>query len=257
VSERWLAAGRCPVLQAGPVDSLGEVVSRLGEIGESVTAVAPECGIARFTELYLTITSRIQEHVRTGGFFADGAYLARLDVVFANRYFAALRAWAGGDAAPGCWRLLFDLPGGGEITAAQLAAGGVNAHINLDLAVAVVDTGRELGDAELAAGHRHDDYTKVNDVFAEEMGTLLDRFVDDPAPDGPGSGPCGPAVRGDHPLVGRLVTAVVAVARRHAWEDAAALWPLPRRSEAWAAREAHMDAIACWFGRRLLADLPG
>jgi hypothetical protein len=54
-----------------------------------------------------------------------------------------------------------------------------------------------------------------------------------------------------------LITAVVAVARRHAWEDAEALWPLPRRSEGWAAREAHMDAVAGWFGRRLLADLPG
>jgi hypothetical protein len=242
------------VLRAGPIGSLAAVVSRLAEISESVAAVAPESGVARFTDLYLTITSRIQEHVRTGGFFADGAYLARLDVVFANRYFDALRAWAAGDVAPGCWRLLFDRPAGGEITAAQLAAGGVNAHINLDLAVAVVDTGRELGDADLTAGHRHDDYTKVNDVFAEEMGTLLDRFVDD-APDGPG--PALLAGRGDHRLLGPLVTAVVAVARRHAWEDAEALWPLPRHSEAWTARETHMDAIACWFGRRLLTDLPG
>jgi len=245
---------RCPVLRAGPVDSLAEVVSRLAEIRESVAAVAPESGVARFTDLYLTITGRIREHVRTGGFFADGAYLARLDVVFANRYFDALRAWAAGDPSPRCWRLLFDLPGGHEITAAQLAAAGVNAHINLDLAVAVVDTGRELGDADLAAAHRHDDYTKVNDVFAEEMQTLLDRFLDAPAD---GRRPDGPAAGGDHSLLGRLATAVVAVARRHAWEDAEALWPLARHSEAWAAREAHMDAIACWFGRRLLTDLPG
>jgi hypothetical protein len=238
------ALGRCPVLRAGPVGSLDEVVSRLAEIDDAVAAVAPECGVGRFTGVYLTITSRIREHIRTGGFFTDGAYLARLDVVFANRYFDALRAWAGGDAAPECWRLLFDRPGGGEITAVQLAAGGVNAHINLDLAVAVVETGREFGDADLAAPHRHDDYTKVNDVFAEQMDGLLDGLVADP-----------PGVA--HPVLGRLVTAVVAVARRHAWEDAEALWPLPRRSEAWAAREARMDAVACWFGRRLLADLPG
>ncbi|HZQ78680.1 MAG TPA: DUF5995 family protein [Acidimicrobiia bacterium] len=245
---------RCPVLREGPVESLAEVVSRLTEIRDSVAAVAPESGVARFSDLYLTITSRIQEHVRTGGFFADNAYLARLDVVFANRYFDALRAWAAGDGGPRCWRLLFDLPGGHEITAAQLAAGGVNAHINLDLAVAVVDTGRELGDAALAAPHRHDDYTKVNDIFAEEMDTLLDRFVDAPAD---GRRPAGPADGADHPLLGRLATAVVAVARRHAWEDAEALWPLGRHSEAWMVREAHMDAIACWFGRRLLTDLPG
>lgn len=244
------AVRRCPVLRAGPVASLTEVVSRLTEIRDSVAAVAPECGVARFSDLYLTITGRIRDHVRTGGFFADDRYLARLDVVFANRYFDALRAWAGpaGNAAgavPACWRLLFESPDDGEITAFQLAAAGVNAHINLDLAVAVVDTGREVGDADLGAGGRHDDYLKVNDVFAEEMGTLLDRFVDDP-PGRPG-----------HPVLGRLITAVVAVARRHAWEDAEALWPVPRRSEAWTAREARMDAVACWFGRRVLADLPG
>ena len=247
------AVRRCPVLRAAPVGSLPEVVSRLGEIRDSVAAVAPECGVARFSHLYLTITGRIRDHVGTGAFFDDDRYLARLDVVFANRYFDALRAWAGpaGDVAaagglvPDCWRLLFDAPDDGEITAFQLAAAGVNAHINLDLAVAVVETGREFGDAELGAGRRHDDYLKVNDVFAEEMGTLLDRLVDDP----PG--------RAGHPVLGRLITAVVAVARRHAWEDAEALWPIPRSSEAWTAREFRMDAVACWFGRRILADLPG
>jgi len=246
------AVRRCPVLRAAPAGNLTDVVSRLHEIRDSVAAVAPECGVARFSDLYLTITGRIRDHVGTGGFFADDRYLARLDVVFANRYLDALRAWAGpaGDAAgdgpvPECWRLLFDAPDDGEITAFQLAAAGVNAHINFDLAVAVVDTGREFGDADLGTGRRHDDYLKVNDVFAEEMGTLLDRLVDDP----PG--------RAGHPVLGRLITAVVAVARRHAWEDAEAMWPVPRPSEAWKAREARMDAVACWFGRRVLADLPG
>jgi hypothetical protein len=250
------AARRCPVLRAGPVASLDEVVSRLGEIRASVGAVAPECGVARFSDVYLTITGRIRDHIRTGGFFADDAYLARLDVVFANRYFDALRAWAGqaaGEAAgpgvPACWRLVFDAPDDGRFTALQLAAAGVNAHINLDLGVALVDTGRNGGDVELAGGGRRDDYTKVNDVFAERMDALLDGLVDE--------APSGPAAPIDHPLLGRLITAVVAVARRHAWEDAEALWPLPRPSGAWAAREARMDAVAGWFGRRLLADLPG
>ncbi|HYT38928.1 MAG TPA: DUF5995 family protein, partial [Acidimicrobiia bacterium] len=177
-------------------------------------------------------------------------YLARLDVAFANRYLAALRAWSGGGAPPEVWRMLFDLSAGREITAVQLAGAGVNAHINLDLAVAVVDTGREMGDATLDTASRRADYDKVNDVFAEEMDTLLRRFVEHRAAGG-----------GEETVhqsaVARLLTAVVAVARRHAWEDAEELWPLPRRSDAWKAREAHMDAVACWLGRRLLVDLPG
>jgi hypothetical protein len=54
-----------------------------------------------------------------------------------------------------------------------------------------------------------------------------------------------------------MLTAVVAIARRHAWEDAEELWPMPRHSEDWTAKEHHMDAVACWLGQRLLVDLPG
>jgi len=239
----------CPVLRAGPVAGLGDVDDRLTEIRDATVRVAPGCGIAEFSDVYLTITRSIQLHIRTGGFFADDGYLARLDVVFANRYFDALRAWAGGGAPPECWRLLFDLPAGGEVSGLQLAGGGVNAHINLDLAVAVVDTGRELGDADLDTGRRHGDYTNINDIFAEQMDTLLRRLVE-------------PRTGRDEPpehlsLLGRMMTGIIAIARRHAWDDAVTLWPLPRRSDGWTAKEHHMDAVACWFGRRLLVDLPG
>src|SRR5204863_5258415 len=115
-------------------------------------------------------------------------------------------------ATPEVWRMLFDLPAGREITAVQLAGAGVNAHINLDLAVAVVDTGRAMGDPALDTGSRRSDYTKVNDVFAEEMDVLLGEFVDHRA--------AGGQTAVHQSAVGRLLTAVVAVARRHAWEDA-------------------------------------
>jgi len=237
------------VLRAGPVTGLAGAVERLGEIRDSTAQAAPECGIAQFSDLYLTITASIQAHIRAGDLFADNDYLARLDVAFANRYFDALRAWAGGRPAPECWTLIFDLTDDGETTAVQLAAGGVNAHINLDLAVAVVDTGREFGDADLAAGTRRADYGKVNDVFAEQMDTLLRRLIEHRA---------GRGERIDHlSLLGRMMTGVVAIARRHAWEDAESLWPLPRRSEDWKAREHQMDALACWLGRRLIVDFPG
>src|SRR3954447_5668350 len=132
----------CPVLRAGPVDSVAEVIGRLTEIRDGTKKLAPACGITQFSDLYLTITRTIAVHINRGDFFADNEYLGHLDVAFANRYFDALRAWARGRTPPACWRLLLDLPDNGQVTAIQLAAGGVNAHINLDLAVATVDTGR-------------------------------------------------------------------------------------------------------------------
>jgi hypothetical protein len=239
----------CRALRADAVTTVAEVIDRLTEIRDGTGTVAPACGITHFSDLYLTITGCVADHIRSGTFFADDEYLARLDVVFANRYFDALRAWAGGGAAPESWTALFDVPDDGEVTAVQLAGAGVNAHINLDLAVAVVDAGRQMGDADLGTGSRKADYAKVNDVFAGQMDTLLRRLVEHRAARGEGT---------EHlSFFGRMMTGVVAIARRHAWEDAEDLWPLPAGSEERVAKEHAMDAVACWLGRRLLADLPG
>ena len=237
----------CSVLQAGAVGTVAEVIERLREIRDGTAGIAPGCGIAHFSDLYLSVTRTIDSHIRSKGFFADDEYLARLDVGFANRYFDALRAWAGGGTPPGCWKLLFDLPVDGEVTALQLAGGGVNAHINLDLAVAVVDTGREMGDADLHV--REGDYTKVNDVFAEDMARLLRRLLDERSARG------GQTDRLEY--LGELMTRIVARSRLHAWHDAEKLWPLDRRSPEWAAREELLDEWACRLGSVVLFDLPG
>jgi uncharacterized protein DUF5995 len=241
----------CPALRAGAATSMVEVLDRLTEIRDCTGKVAPECGIAQFSELYLTITQCIWDHIQAGGFFADDGYLARLDVLFANRYFGALRAWAGGERTPRAWQVLFAVPDDGEVTAIQLAGAGVNAHINFDLAVATVDTGREMGDAELDTGTRRADYAKVNDIFAEQMDTLLRNLLEARAA----------AAKDGEPerlsALGRLMTRIVAAARQFAWEDATELWPLPRGSEAWDTKEQHMDAVAYLVGGSLLIDLPG
>lgn len=237
----------CPVLQAPAVDNVAEVIERLTEIRDSASQVAAGCGIAQFSGLYLTITQSIWGHIQSEIFFVDDAYLGRLDVVFGNRYFDALRAWAGGGLTPRAWRLLFEAPNEGEITAAQLAGAGVNAHINFDLAVATVDTGREMGDADLAG--RWADYAKINDVFAENMDALLARLLEDRAAAGHDPEPLS--------AQGRLLTRIVTAARQFAWQDAQDLWALPRGSEAWESKERHMDAVASLIGRGVLVDLPG
>jgi hypothetical protein len=239
----------CAVLRDGPATSVAEVIDRLTEIRECTAKLAPECGITEFSDLYLTITQGIWERIGRGDFFADNEYLGRLDVAFANRYFDALRVWAGGERTPLAWQVLFGVPNDGQITAIQLAGAGVNAHINLDLAVATVDTGRAMGDAELDTGTRREDYIRVNDIFAERMGTLLRNVLEARAAQG--------AEAEGLAALGRLMTRIVATARHFAWEDATELWPLPRRSPAWDAKEQYMDAVAYLVGRGLLIDLPG
>ena len=240
----------CPALRAVPVSSVVEVIDRLTEIRDSTAEVAPACGIAEFSDLYLTITQGIRDRIERGDFFADNGYLTRLDVSFANRYFDALRAWASDQRTPRSWRVLFEVPADGELMAVQLAGAGVNAHINFDLAVAAVDTGREMGDAELDSGTRREDYARVNDVFAERMDALLRNVFEAQAVKGQGT-------EDRLSALGRLMTRLVTAARQFAWEDALELWPLPRRSDAWNAKEASMDTVAYLVGRGLLVDLPG
>ena len=237
----------CSALKAAGVRSVAESIERLTEIRDGTGGIAPGCGIAHFSDLYLTITRSIDRHIRSTGFFADDEYLARLDVAFANRYLDALRAWAGTGRPPACWKMLFDLPLDGEVTALQLAGGGVNAHINLDLAVAVVDTGREMGDASLDV--REGDFAKVNDVFAEDMAGLLRRLLDERSASGEQTDRLE--------YLGDLMTRIVTRSRLHAWHDAGKLWPLPRGSPEWAAREDLLDEWACRLGAVVLFDLPG
>ena len=239
-----------PALRAGPVTSVVEVIDRLTEIRDWTARAAPACGVAEFSDLYLTITQGIRDRIERGDFFADNGYLARLDVSFANRYLDALRAWAGGQRTPRSWQVVFEARDDGELMAIQLAGAGVNAHINFDLAVATVDTGRDMGDAELDSGTRREDYARVNGVFAERMDALLRSVFEAQAVNGRDPGDRLSAL-------GRLMTRVVTAARQFAWEDAEELWPLPRRSAAWDAKEASMDAVAYLVGRGLLVDLPG
>jgi hypothetical protein len=241
----------CPVLRAGAATSVVEVVDRLVEIRDGTAEVAPGCGIAEFSDLYLTITQCIWDHIQAGGFFKDNGYLSRLDVIFANRYFDALRGWAGGERTPRAWRVLFEVPTDGEVTAIQLAGAGVNAHINFDLAVATVDTGREMGDPELDTGTRREDYAKVNDVFADRMDTLLRNVIAAQAVKAQGAEPERLSA------LSRLMTRIVTAARQFAWEDAEYLWALPRRSDHWRLKEEQMDVVAYLVGRGLLVDLPG
>ena len=68
----------------------------------------PIDGLACFNRMYLTVTEALQSQV-DAGFFADAAFMARLDVNFVNRFLAAVGAYR---VAPGngprSWRVLLD-----------------------------------------------------------------------------------------------------------------------------------------------------
>jgi hypothetical protein len=176
-------------------------------------------GLACFNHLYTVITRRVRDGI-ADGFFEDIPFITQLDVEFANRYFDAIRAheWLPG-SAPRAWQVLFDRRSNKWIEPMQFAIAGVNAHVNLDLCVAVVNACAALR-THPTHGHQHTDYLRINDIFAEEMKGLrqhyesgFSRMVDNLAT----------------PVLDAVCNWSVVTYRNIAWHKALELWDIRRR----------------------------
>jgi hypothetical protein len=139
------------------------VVARMQAIDN---ILPPSDGLKWFNKLYLLVTQGVLNMPPEGGWQRPG-WLARLDVIFANRYFGAVARWhAHGPPAPRAWQALFEARYRPGIVRVQFALAGMNAHINHDLALAVVDTCAELATSPRLGGPEHGDFERVNEILA-------------------------------------------------------------------------------------------
>ncbi len=136
---------------------------------EAIEAELPASdGIACFNRMYLEVTSQVNAEL-DNGFYADRAFMTRLDVNFANLYFDAIRPAGDPEKVPRAWRPLVEQRDDTRIEEIQFALAGMNAHINHDLPIAMVDTCRDLA-TEPDVDPHHADYEKVDKLLdaAEE-----------------------------------------------------------------------------------------
>src|SRR4029078_3519135 len=132
------------------------------------------CVKKRYLEVTRTLLAGVGQAT-----FADPRFLKALDVAFANLYFAALRAYyAGALAMPRAWQPLFDDRGDGTIAPIQFALAGMNAHINRDLPVALVQTFTTLGIAPSDGSPQHADFETVNKVLAATEKQVKELYLD-------------------------------------------------------------------------------
>lgn len=157
-----------------PVTTIAEVAERLGEVRDyaaGTTTAGERDGIVCFSGLYQTITKTIDTTT-----YEDRPFLVRLDLEFARRYFDALGAYAvDRGTAPRPWRMLFDARSHPDVERVQFAAAGVNAHINFDLAAALLATWPDFPPEDA----RRRDYDTVDAAFAKHMDELR-KFYDAP-----------------------------------------------------------------------------
>ena len=116
-----------------------------------------------FGAMYLQTTRTVREQVAAGQ-FDDGERMCRFVEAFAGRYLAPLQASLEGRPVPRCWAVAFDLARRADKVILQHLLLGINAHVNLDLAVVAAETcpGAEIGSL-------HDDFMRVNGI----LGALL------------------------------------------------------------------------------------
>jgi Family of unknown function (DUF5995) len=203
-------------------------------------------GLRWFHRLYLQVTEAVAARLAGGG-FANGAWLADLDVQFAGLYFDALRRQLGGQTAPGCWRALFDHRADSPVARIQFALAGVNAHINHDLPFAVVATCGREGAAPRHGSTEYTDYTAVNSTLDSLIDTakaeLMVRLLGDPLP----------AV--SH-LEDRLAAWSVSAAREAAWTNGEVMWGIGGDRLLAGRFEAMLDGLTAVAGKTLMAPVP-
>ena len=172
--------GQLRALVANDAVSIDEVVASLQAVDTILDGSRD--GLKWFNTLYLQVTLA----VRAGG---PTAFIADLDFVFANFYFAALREWLAGGTPPKSWRLLFEQRSNSSLARVQFALAGVNAHINRDLAVAVVKTCSQSGLQPRHDTAQYQAYTALNatldSLIEEEKSELIVTLPGDalPGPD--------------------------------------------------------------------------
>jgi hypothetical protein len=130
-------------------------------------------GIKWFNRLYLTVTQEVDLQPPPNG-WEDAAWLTRLDVVFAGFYFAAIAGalqQVAGIASS--WDALFEARNRAGVDRIQFALAGMNAHINHDLALALLQTDGELNLTPALQSPEHDDYEQVNGLLERVLPSAL------------------------------------------------------------------------------------
>jgi hypothetical protein len=194
------------------INTIDDVVARLHTIGASLS---PDDGVGQFNTVYQHTTEAIQDRL-AGDFFNDPAFVEHLDVVFANRYFAAVDADVARQSVDFAWQPLFNLRADARVQALQFVLAGMNSHINHDLSLATVDACVTAGTHPLA-GTIPDDFHKVNEVLEDiesktrlSLLNELEQQIDTPV----------------EPLVHLISSWSIAQAREAAWVRVQLLWLL-------------------------------
>ena len=157
------------------METIEEVIAEMDRIVQSCRETNSRVGF--FGVLYRMVTIRVRDGILAGE-FEDNPRMEILDVLFAKRFIDAFHQYQAGNFVTDSWRLAFEAAPSPKLLVLQHLLLGMNAHINLDLGIAAVETmkGKKLDDIE-------GDFNKINQVLGDlvddvklNMGTISPTF---------------------------------------------------------------------------------
>lgn len=127
--------------------------------------------IGYFAALYRQILLQTKKTLEQQ-LFADPVQISRLTVIFANRYIFACFQYVTGQTPSQCWLAAFNETQRRRPIVLQHLLLGMNAHINFDLGIAVIDTvsADELADMK-------GDFDKINAILASQVEKIQQKLA--------------------------------------------------------------------------------
>ncbi|WP_418058109.1 DUF5995 family protein [Pimelobacter simplex] len=168
------------VCASGADACIDDVVARMQT---RLDRVAGDCAHSSiFSLAYLRVTENVRDAVRSG-YFADRAWLNRVDAVFAELYFDTTTRWEAGDRTgiPAAWRIALQAEDDRAMSGLGNFLLAMNAHINRDFPHVLATVGLTGPDGSHKADHNR--YNNRLDslyapVFAEEAARFDPTFDD-------------------------------------------------------------------------------
>ncbi len=149
---------------ANQTETIDQVIDQLADIIDWSRKTKSRLGY--FASLYRKVTIKVKEGIAED-FFDDGERMERLDVIFANRYLAAVEAYRNNAQPTNCWIYSFQVSKQRWPIVLQHLLLGMNAHINLDLGIAAARTVPSTALPSL-----HNDFNRINEILTGLVGDV-------------------------------------------------------------------------------------
>ena len=148
--------------------SIDAIVDQMDEIIQRCIREGSKLGY--FAVLYRNVTGKVRDEIKAG-YFDDGERMKRLVVVFAGRYLEAIHEyWQGGQPSRSWW-VAFKAANLRSLIILQHLMLGMNAHINLDLAIATAQT----APGPMLPAIKND-FQKIMDILSDMIDTIEARL---------------------------------------------------------------------------------